>query len=202
MARKADIGRRREIALRAFEVIKARGVYRTSMTDIAHELGMKRPTLYWYFKDFGEIFDAVVAETDSELKQYVLARLAGVSHPIDTLAELVEATIDFYDGRRDQVTVLFQLWSIAGDVAPARIEQRARDFVEPVRAELCAQLERGIADGTVAPCDPGAVVDLAFAVIDGAHVQRVTRNADPRSLLAGLRTLVLDPLRLDPDQEN
>jgi TetR/AcrR family transcriptional regulator len=198
MARTADIGRRREIARKAFEVMKSRGVHKTTMSDIAAALEMKRPTLYWYFKDLGEIFEAVVAETDHELKRHVLARLAGVTHPIDTLAALVEATIEFYAGRRDQVMVLFQLWAVTGEVAPERIAQRARDFIQPVRDELCARLDQGMADGLVAPCDPATVVDLAFALIDGAHVQQVTRDADPARMLAGLRKHVLEPLRLDP----
>jgi AcrR family transcriptional regulator len=195
MARRPDIARRTAIAREAFDVIKARGLHRTTMSDIASELGIKRPTLYWYFKDFAEIFDVVVRDTDAALVAHVQARLAGITHPLDTLAALVEATIDFYDARRDQVTVLFQLWTISGDVAPGRIAQRAREFVDPVRVELIRRLEQGIADGTVAPCNPAEVVDLAFAVIDGAHVQRVTRDADPRRLLDGLRRYVFDPLR-------
>ncbi len=196
MARTVDIERRRELALRAFEVIRSRGVAGTTMSDIAVALEMKRPTLYWHFKDFGEIFDAVVADTDADLERFVLDRLAGVSHPLDTLAALVEATIDFYSERRDRVMVLFQLWAVAGDSAAERFARRARDFIQPVRHELCARLERGIAEGTVAPCNPETVVNLCFAVIDGAHVQKIVRDADPRRTVAGLRRHVLEPLRV------
>lgn len=196
MARTVDIARRREIALKAFEIIKEGGVHRTTMSDIASGLGMKRPTLYWYFKDFGEIFEAVVSDTDDELRAHVIRRLEGVTHPIDTLIGIAEATLDFYAARRDRVMVLFQLWAVTGDVAPARIAKRSREFVQPVRDELVRRLEQGIADGSVAACDPGTVIDLVFSVIDGAHVQQVTRGADPRSMLDGLRAYVLDPLRL------
>ncbi len=197
MARTVDTERRRELALRAFEVIRSRGVAKTTMSDIAVALEMKRPTLYWHFKDFGEIFDAVVAETDTELERFVRGRLAGVAHPIDTLAALVEATVDFYAERRDRVMVLFQLFAVAGDSAAERFARRARQFVRPVREELRARLERGIADGIVAPCDATIVVDLCFAVIDGAHVQKIVRDADPRRVVEGLRRHVLEPLRLD-----
>jgi AcrR family transcriptional regulator len=196
MARTVDIARRREIALKAFEIMKERGVYRTTMSDIAAGLEMKRPTLYWYFKDFGEIFEAVVSETDDELRAHVMRRLSGVTHPIDTLIGIVEATVDFFAERSDRVMVLFQLWAVTGEVAPARIAKRSREFVQPVRDELVRQLEQGIADGVVAPCDAAAVIDLAFSVIDGAHVQQVTRGADPRRMLDGLRTYVLEPLRI------
>jgi AcrR family transcriptional regulator len=188
MARTVDIARRREIALKAFEIIKERGVHRTTMSDIATHLEMKRPTLYWYFKDFGEIFEAVVSDTDDELRAHVMRRLAGVTHPIDTLIGIVEATVDFFAERSDRVMVLFQLWAVTGEVAPARIAKRSREFVQPVRDELVRQLERGIADGVVAPGDAGAVIHQALSVNDGAHGQPVTRGAGPRRMRGGLRT--------------
>lgn len=192
------MGRRREIALGAFEIIKTRGVYRTTMSDIASDLGMKRPTLYWYFKDLGEIFDAVVGETDAELRGFVLARLAGVAHPIDTLEALARAVIAFYAGNRDRMVVLFQLWAMTGEAARERIERRSREFVAPVRQELVARLAAGVDDGLVAPCEPAMIVDLVLALIDGAHVQSVTRDADPHHMVDAMCRHVLAPLRLEP----
>lgn len=198
MARKPNMARRRAIARKAFEVIKARGAHRTTMSDIAAELDIKRPTLYWYFKDFGEIFDEVVRETDAALEAFVLERLAGITHPIDMLAALVEASLDFFSGRRDHVMVLFQLWALTGESGPERMGQRSREFIEPIRRELSSRLAQGIEQGLVAPCDPDTVVEMAFALIDGAHVQRVTRDVPPRTIFEGLRTYVFEPLRLEP----
>ncbi len=57
MPRTPDMKRRAEIAARAFEVLRERGLQRTGMADVATALGMKRPTLYWYFRDLGQLFD-------------------------------------------------------------------------------------------------------------------------------------------------
>ncbi len=198
MPRPVDTARRTEIARRAMAVLAERGVHGTTMSDLAAALGMKRPTLYWYFGDLGALFDAVVADLDGELRIYVTRRLEGVDHPLDLLGELVQATLDFYTSRRAQLMVVAQLWVTFGAEGPARLERRRRELIGPVREALIARLAQGIADGRVAPCDTAALVDLAFAVIDGAHLHRIIREADVQPPVDALRRYTLEPLRLSP----
>jgi AcrR family transcriptional regulator len=166
------------------------------MSDIAAALEMKRPTLYWYFNDLGEIFDAVVQDTDARLRAFVAGRLADVTHPIDYLDALMQASVDFYEGRRDHIIVLFQLWAVSASEDPERILRRGREFIEPVRQALVERVRQGIDDGLVAPCDADKVVDLVLSVVDGAQVQRVTRDAAMKPILDSFREYVLAPLRL------
>jgi len=197
MARKPDLARRSEIAARAFEVIRARGVHRTTMSDIAVALEMKRPTLYWYFKDLSGVFEAVIEQMQKRLEAFVLGRLGEIDHPIDVLETLVEANLDFYGDRHDLIIVLFQLWAVAASDDPSRIIERSQRFLLPVRLRLIALVQGGIDDGRVAPCDAAGIVDLVLSIADGAMVQRVTMNADARVVVAGLKKYLLEPLRLD-----
>lgn len=196
MPRKVDIARREQIAAQAFEVIKANGVHQTTMSDIAAALNMKRPTLYWYFKDLAAVFDSVLAGNDEQLYAFVLGRLRGVEHPIERLATVVRATSEFFAGRRDEMMVLFQLWTIACAGDPSRLERRRREFIQPVRRALIDELRGGIAGGLVRDCDPEVVVDLALAVIDGAQFQQQLRDADALRVIDGFCRLTLDPLCL------
>ena len=59
MARTPDLVKRAEIAEQSFEFIRTRGFQKRTMRDIAKALGMKRSTLYWYYRDLGGIFEAV-----------------------------------------------------------------------------------------------------------------------------------------------
>ncbi len=198
MSRKPDVARRREIAARAFEASRERGVHRTSRSDIAAALEMKRPTLYWYFKDLDEIFAAVINRADERWGAFVAARLTGVSHPIDYLETFLTASADFYRGRRDHAIALFQLWAASAAEKPERILERSRDYIEPMRAGLIDRLNRGIADGLVIECDAEAVVDVILSIADGVQVQRVTRDADLEPIIATVRRYVLAPLRVAP----
>ncbi len=195
MARKPDIARRRDIARQAFAAIRERGVHRTSMSDIAAALDMKRPTLYWYFKDLGEIFDAAAEEIDAQWGVFVAGRLAGVDHPIDYLETLLAASTEFYEGRREDVIVLFQLLAV-GAQPRERMLARSAHYITPMRAGLIDRLRAGIAAGRVAPCDPEKIVDIVLAVADGSQVQRVTRDADPTPMVDAISEYVLAPLRI------
>jgi TetR/AcrR family fatty acid metabolism transcriptional regulator len=201
MSRKPDIARRREIAARAFEAIRERGVHRTSMSDLAAALEMKRPTLYWYFKDLDEIFAAVINRADERWGAFIAARLAGVTDPIDYLEAFLEASAEFYHGQRDHVIALFQLWAASAAEKPERILERSRDYIEPMRAGLIDRLNRGIAAGLVVDCDAEGVVDVVLSIADGVQVQRVTRDADLEPIVATVIRYVLTPLRAHSQPE-
>lgn len=198
MARTVDTERRREIAAQAFEVVRSRGVHRATMSDIAAALDMKRPTLYWYFSDLGEIFDAVLDLNLTELAAFVADRLSGIAHPLDRVEAYLRAMFDFYRGREDTILVLLQFWAVGeGPGQPERAIARMRAYFEPWRAMAVADLQRGIDDGRVAPCNPEAVVDLVGIFIDGGLIHRVGRGIELEPAIDLLRETVLEPLRIE-----
>src|SRR5688500_8274635 len=96
MARKLDIARRAELATRAVAALRARGgVQRCTMSDLAVALGLKRPTLYFYFRDLNAVFDAVIDDTQRRYLEHVARRIDGIASPIDQLAALARATAEF-----------------------------------------------------------------------------------------------------------
>ena len=194
MARKTDYAKRERLSAEAFEVICARGVHRTSMSDIASALGMKRPTLYWYFRDLGQIFDAVVKQTERSLQAYIVARLADIDDPIEYLQAFTDAHFDFYQPRRGLIIALFQLWAVSGSDDPDRILRRGTRFIEPMRVGLIARLQDAVDDGLINECEPEAVIDLLLATIDGALVHSVTRDTDLVKIRRAVRQLVFAPL--------
>jgi TetR/AcrR family transcriptional regulator, cholesterol catabolism regulator len=194
MARAPDLAHRAQLAARAFDVIRARGVHRTSMSDLAAELGIKRPTLYFYFKDLGAVFEAVLEETQRLYFSHVSARVAGVAHPIDLLGAVLRATLDFHQGRRERIVLLFQLWAVGGN-DPERVIAKNRELIDPMRALLVRQVEAGVAGGQVGPCDPTRLVDLVLSVLDGALVHEVIRTQSALPIIDEFERRVLAPLR-------
>lgn len=194
MARTPDLARRAQLAARAFDVIRARGVTNTTMSDLAAALGIKRPTLYFYFKDLGAVFEAVLEETQRTYFAHVTARVAGVAHPIDLLAAVLRATVEYHQGRRDRIVLLFQLWAVGGN-DPERVIAKNRELIDPMRALLVKQIEAGVASGQIAPCEPARLVDLALTVLDGALVHEVIRSASALPIVDEFERRVLAPLR-------
>src|SRR3569833_2554951 len=98
MPRRPDLARRQELAASAFEVLRSRGM-QTSMRELADALGVKRPTLYFYFPDVGAVFETVLDQTYAALTELVLARVRNLDHPLDRLRAVVDATIALRRGR-------------------------------------------------------------------------------------------------------
>lgn len=193
MPRRPDLHRRAELAAAAFDVLRARGV-QTSMRELADALGVKRPTLYFYFPDVGAVFETVLDQTYQQLAEYVLARTKSVDHPLDRLRTVVDATIAFHRERPQLIGGLFQLWAVGGrDVAT--LLDRERRIVLATREALVADLRAGIARREVRACDPERIVELVLAVVDGVLVHHVLGIARPDGVIPELVDRVIEPLR-------
>src|SRR4051812_37842586 len=197
MPRRPDLARRTELAHAAFEVLRARGM-QTSMRELAEALGVKRPTLYFYFPDLGSVFESVLDQTYQAHAELVLARLRNVDHPLDRLRAVVDATIAFHRERPQLIGGLFQLWAVGGRDFQALLD-RERRIVVAARDVLVADLRGGIARKEVKPCDPERVVDLVLAVVDGVLVHHVIGIARPDGVVAELAARIIEPLRTGRD---
>ncbi len=193
MPRRPDLARRAELARAAFEVLRTRGVG-TSMSDLADALGVKRPTLYFYFPDVGAVFESVLDQTYQAHGELLIAKLKTLDNPLDRLRALLEVTMQFHRERPHLIGGLFQLWAVGGrDVAS--VLDRGRRMVQASRDALVADLRGGIARKEVLPCDPERIVDLVLAVVDGVLVHLVLGIARPDDVIDELAERVIEPLR-------
>jgi len=196
MPRRPDTERRNQLARAAFEVLRARGM-QTSMRELADALGIKRPTLYFYFPDLGAVFETVLDQTYRALAEEVTARIQTVAHPLDRLRAVVDATLAFHRERPQLIGGLFQLWAVGGRDFTTVLD-RERRIVIAARDALVADLRAGIARKEVLPCDPARVVDLVLAVVDGVLVHHVLGIAHPDEVIEELAARVIEPLRPPP----
>ena len=194
MPRRPDLARRTELAAAAFEILRTRGV-QTSMRELADGLGVKRPTLYFYFPDLNSIFETVLDQTYQQLAQTVIARTKAVEHPIDRLRTMVDATLQFHRDRPQLIGGLVQLWAVGGRDMQALLD-RERRVVSAVRDMLVGELRNAIAQKLVKPCNPEHVIDLVLAVVDGVLVHHVLGIARPDGVIQELADRVLEPLRI------
>jgi len=194
MARRPDLARRTELAHAAFEVLRTRGM-QTSMRELAEALGVKRPTLYFYFPDLGAVFEAVLDQAYRALAETVIARTRAAAHPIDRLRAVVDATLAFHRERPQLIGGLFQLWAMGGRDFTTVLD-RERRVVVAARDALVADLKAGISRGEVARCAPERIVDLVLAVVDGVLVHHVLGIARPDEVIEELAARVLEPLRV------
>lgn len=194
MPRLPDHARRADLARSAFEILRVRGM-QTSMRELADALGIKRPTLYFYFPDIGAVFQSVLDQTYQALAEYVVARVRVHDHPLDRLRAVIDATIAFHRERPQLIGGLFQLWAVGGRDFQTILD-RERRIVVAARDGLVADLQAGIFRKQVRPCNAERVVDLALAVVDGVLVHHVLGIARPDGVIEELAARLIDPLRV------
>jgi len=194
MPRRPDLARRAELANAAFDVLRARGM-QTSMRELAEALGVKRPTLYFYFPDLGAVFESVLEQMYRTLAESIIARTREVAHPLDRLRAIVDATIAFHRDRPQLIGGLFQLWAVGGRDFNTVLD-RERRIVVAARDALVADLRAGIARKEVRACNPERIVDLVLAVVDGVLVHHVLGIARADDVIAEMTERILEPLRV------
>jgi AcrR family transcriptional regulator len=193
MPRRPDLARRADLANAAFEILRARGM-QTSMRELADALGVKRPTLYFYFPDLGAVFETVLEQTYRDLAASVIAKTRDLTHPLDRLQAIVEATLAFHRERPQLIGGLLQLWAVGGRDVNAVLD-RERQIVIGARDALVSDLRAGITRKEVRPCDPARIVDLVLAVVDGVLVHHVLGIARADDVVLELSERIIEPLR-------
>jgi AcrR family transcriptional regulator len=194
MPRRPDLARRAELARAAFDIVRARGM-QTSMRELADALGVKRPTLYFYFPDLGAVFETVLDPMYQSLAETVASQVREHAHPIDRVRAAIDAILGFHRERPQLIAGLLQLWALGGHDRSAVLERERRGMMV-ARDALIADLRGGIARKEVRRCDPERVVDLVLAFVAGSVVQHVLGIARNDGSSEELARRVLDPLRV------
>ena len=177
----ARAARTRTAILEAAETLFAeRGFASTRLEDVAEQVGIRRASIVYYFKDKRDLYDAVLGSVFSGRLEDVGAALSSTEPLTRRIENAVSAWID-YVGRRPAIARI-----ILREAANAEPERRSAllehigPFHELVRREV---LERGD-DLPAAPVDP---IHLA-STLGGATVFFVA------AMPALVPELELDPL--------
>jgi TetR/AcrR family transcriptional regulator, cholesterol catabolism regulator len=133
-------GVRADIIEAATRVFSERGYHAASMTEIAAEVGIQKPSLYHHVRKKEDLLFAIHEQLIDELTEETLAVISTAMTPSEKLTAVLHASMRFIAHRRDAVTVfLSERQVVTGDRWTELVVKR--DFYE--------QLVNGIiADGT------------------------------------------------------
>jgi AcrR family transcriptional regulator len=156
---------RAEILEAAWELVRSQGLAGLSMRDVARTIGMRPPSLYWYFESKQAIYDEMFAVANRQL----LARLAEVDWPEDPRAILrlsARVFVEFSAEDVERYQLLFQ--RTVPDFAPSseayalavevfdqmRYRFAAAGLHDPAQFDIWTALVAGLATQQIAN-DPG-----------------------------------------------
>jgi AcrR family transcriptional regulator len=154
---------RAEILDAAWELARTQGLAGLSLRDVARKIGMRPPSLYWYFDSKQAIYDEMFAQGNRQL----LARLADVDWSEDPRAILSRSARVFVEFGAEDVEryqLLFQ--RTVPDFEPS---PQAYALAEQVFAQMRARL-------AAAGLDDPAQFDIWTAIVAGLAAQQTAND--------------------------
>jgi AcrR family transcriptional regulator len=154
---------RTEILVAAWELSRTHGLAGLSLRDIARKIGMRPPSLYWYFDSKHAIYDAMFAGGNRQL----LARMAEQDWPADPRAILTLSArvfVEFCGEDAERYQLLFQRTIPDFEPSPGSYALAVQVF-QKMRARFAAA---GLSDP--------AHFDLWTALVAGLAAQQTSND--------------------------
>ena len=96
---------RADIIAAATRVFSERGYHAASMTEIANELGIRKPSLYHHVRKKEDLLFAIHEQMIDELIDETMPVLTSSLSPSEKVAETLRVAMSFVGRHRDGVTV-------------------------------------------------------------------------------------------------
>ncbi|MFZ5704016.1 MAG: TetR/AcrR family transcriptional regulator [Pseudomonadota bacterium] len=177
----------RQAILDAAERVFARlGYAAARLEDVALDVGIRRPSIVYYFPNKQQLYDEVEAGIFSAMHHYVVERLTGAERPMDQLLGLFDAWLDFLVARPTAARIIQRL---IADLGP-RGDNPVR-FSETALVDIERVIAAGVAAGEFRPVSAmhilnGIAGGALFYVCNAAQLGE-GRSYDPA-----------DPAQLEP----
>jgi AcrR family transcriptional regulator len=161
---KAD-ERRRSVISGAAALFDAAGYYHTSVEDIAGVVGLRKPTLYHYFKSKDEILYWIHEEFIDLLISRQRAREATNLSPEQQLLEIMGDILELMETHRGHVRVFFEHHRELPVDSRATISRKRDEYEALVEEEV----RRGIAAGAFRDIDVRLATLALFGMTNWAY---------------------------------
>jgi TetR/AcrR family transcriptional regulator, cholesterol catabolism regulator len=185
--------RRARIVQETALLFDQRGYHQASMDDIARAVGVRKPTLYHYFKSKEEILFWIHEEFIDLLMDRALDREAHTVMGADqALLELMGDILELMQTHRGHVRVFFEHHRELGEAYRKAIVSK-RDRYQSLVEEI---IRSGAAAGTFREVDPTLAALAVFGVCNWAYQwYRPDRGLTPRQVAYTFWDLMLHGMR-------
>ncbi|ADB49265.1 TetR/AcrR family transcriptional regulator [Conexibacter woesei] len=157
--------RRAEIIERSAALFDARGYHSASMEDIAAAVGIRKTTLYHYFRSKDEILACIHDEFLDLLIERQQRRAALGMRPDQLVLETMEDILELMETHRGHVRVFFEHHRELPPDAHEAISRKRKRYEEEVRATI----RDGVEQGAFRPVDPGMATLALFGMCNWAY---------------------------------
>lgn len=152
--------RRREVAQVAAELFGAGGYHKTTLDDIAAEMGLRKPTLYHYFKSKEEILYWIHEDFIDHLIACQERRASLDFTMTQVVQEVIRDMVDAMDTHRGYVSTVLKYHHELSPEHAATITSKRQAYAEAVEDVF----RRGVETGEFRKLDPQIATRALFGM--------------------------------------
>lgn len=190
-----------EISKAALTVFAEKGYASATMADIAMLAGITKGTIYLYFQNKEDLFNALVRE---HIADKLVAKLAAME---EDGGDVVAAITNCFDVVTEMVmtTEALALGRIITEEArnfPAMAQYWRSEVIDRLLSRITGLMQRGAREGAITAVEPEAAALLCLAPALQSLLWRSTFDfaerelADPRSVMAQQRAIIIQGLQV------
>src|SRR6202163_2661834 len=132
---------------------------------IAHEAGVNKALLYYYFKDKETLYGAVLDNAFSGLKATVFRVLDSDLPPREKIMAYVGAYFDFIASNQTYPRLMQREMMRAREGQSQHIEKVIKSHIQPIFVRVGELMRQGIAAGEFRPVNPAHFIPSIVAMI-------------------------------------
>jgi AcrR family transcriptional regulator len=145
---------RREILEAALACFAERGFEQTTMTEVADRAEFAVGTLYKFFRNKQDLYQALVTETVRTFSSLIMKALRGSGNEVDCLERFIDQTTRLFFERREAARIYLSQTVRHPDAAPTGLQGEALQLHNEVTAVIEDLFRSGSRKGLFVDMDP------------------------------------------------
>lgn len=176
--------------LAAAESVMARQGYDgVTMRDMAAEAGCAPGTLYIYFKNKQEVFDAIAFRHIHAFVTTTRQAVARVTDPLDKLETILRVTVDYIHGNRSAFRLLRGVTRAKPGTLKGNLPKSGRDLFQAFWAEELDYIRQAQRGGQLRQDLAPDVIQMCWSVAMVGLLDEYSYHADPPDAAAQTRLI-------------
>lgn len=157
-----SIPTRKKILTAAEDMFSERGFHETIVDDIAARAGLGKGTIYRYFENKKELFNAVINEQIKELNKAVLLESGKYDGTIEKIKAGIRAYLRYFGERKK---LFLRLMLEHGEIEHGHKDECCKNYLEQMEL-MNSLIEAGIKEGVIKDIDSKTLSYGIFGMIN------------------------------------
>ncbi|MEW6265055.1 MAG: SDR family oxidoreductase [Thermodesulfobacteriota bacterium] len=160
--------RREQIVLAAIKLFSERGFYKTTLRDLAEEVGISTGNFYHYVSSKEDIFFLIHQFLADLAEESLVKSTENVTDPIEKLHRMIRAEFDLMDKWADGVLLIYQEGHILSKKFLSKLLKRERSHLEKIETAI----EECDRKGLLRNCNVRLAANLIKCMVDAWVLKR------------------------------